>query len=198
LTFYEGDEDGSDAVSSFFTKIENLAHAKKAAVLVCHHLKRGSAPRDIHDVPNWMRGSQVFLDRPRTILALHRVGSKTVLGIPAPNGGDPLHNLRASIMFTGVRRLQRDEATFRHMSLDEHTKGDPNANAPERVLAALANLIDKGATMTTSSAKRELFAWNPPELEGMSRAAVREAIKRLIAEGRVLQSASGVLSLPEA
>jgi AAA domain len=157
--FYEGDEDGSDAVSSFFTKIENLAHAKKAAVLVCHHLKRGSAPRDIHDVPNWMRGSQVFLDRPRTILALHRVGSKTVLGIPAPNGGDPLHNLRASIMFTGVRRLQRDEATFRHMSLDEHTKGDPNANAPERVLAALANLIDKGATMTTSSAKRELFAW---------------------------------------
>jgi AAA domain-containing protein len=193
--FYEGDEDGSDAVSSFFTKIENIADSKKAAVLVCHHLKRGSAPRDVHEVPNWMRGSQVFLDRPRTILALHRVGSKTTFGIPAPNGGDPLHNLKASRMFTGVRRLQRDESTQRHVPLDEQSKGDAkmDTSAEERVMVALKNLNAKGARVVGAK-EHELFAWNPPELEGMSRAAVRKTVKSLIAAGRIIRDASGALA----
>jgi hypothetical protein len=190
--FYEGDEDGSDAVSSFFTKVENIARDKKAAVLVCHHLKRGSTPKDIHDVPHWMRGSQVFLDRPRTILALHRVGTKTTFGIPAPNNGDPLHNLPASIMFNGVRRLQRDEATFRHVPLEgeQHAKDTSDEG---RVMAALRGLVKKGATVTSSD-ERELFTWTPSQLEGMSRAAVRKAVKSLLDAGQIVRSSAGTLA----
>jgi hypothetical protein len=200
--FYQGDEDGSDAVSAFFTQVEKLAHRKKAAVLVCHHLKRGASPKNIHEVPHWMRGSQVFIDRPRTILALHRTGDKTLLGIPAPNGGDPLHNLKASIMFSGMKRLRRDETTFRHVPHDDHAKADqtdqkPNASAEERVLAALHRLVKKGATVTSGD-ERELFTWNPPELEGMSRATMRKIVKQLVADGRIVRRTSGALVPKEA
>ncbi len=58
--FYKGDEDGSDAVSEFFTKLEEFGRRKHAAVVVTHHLKREAAPKSIHDVPRCMRGSQVF------------------------------------------------------------------------------------------------------------------------------------------
>jgi hypothetical protein len=54
--FYKGDEDGSDAVSEFFTKLEEFGRRKHAAVVVTHHLKREAAPKSIHDVPRCMRG----------------------------------------------------------------------------------------------------------------------------------------------
>src|SRR5262249_46058515 len=84
--FYKGDEDGSDAVSEFFTKLEEFERRKQAAVVVTHHLKREAAPKTIHDVPRCMRGSQVFLDRPRVVLAMRRAGTETQFGIPAPDG----------------------------------------------------------------------------------------------------------------
>ena len=101
--YYRGDEDGSDAVSDFFTKAEAFANQTKAGLVVSHHLKREAKPRSLHEVPFWVRGSQVWLDRPRVILAMHRHNDVTTFGIPAPNDGDPLHNLKASTMFAGVR-----------------------------------------------------------------------------------------------
>ena len=48
--FFRGDEDGSDAVSDFFTKLEVFARQKNCAVLVLHHLKRNATPRTISEV----------------------------------------------------------------------------------------------------------------------------------------------------
>src|SRR5262245_22728133 len=211
--FYKGDEDGSDAVSEFFTKLEEFARRKGAAVVVTHHLKREAAPKSIHDVPRCMRGSQVFLDRPRVVLAMRRAGTETQFGIPAPDG-QPLHNFRGSSMFSGVRRLRRDEATFRHVVLGTADgKGQGNGSGSpetatdrtelttevglddvERVRAAVVSLLDQGQHVT-SRGKRELFKLKP--LDGISRLATRAAVERLESDGVLRRDASGALALSE-
>jgi hypothetical protein len=212
--FYKGDEDGSDAVSEFFTKLEEFARRKEAAVVVTHHLKREAAPKTIHDVPRCMRGSQVFLDRPRVVLAMRRVGTETQFGIPAPDG-QPLHNFRGSSMFSGIRRLRRDEATFRHTVLGttegkgpsntrrssetatddtEPTPVEIGSNHVERVRAAVVSLIGEGQRVT-GRGKRELFKLKP--LDGISRLATRAAIERLESDGVFRRDASGAFALAE-
>jgi AAA domain len=209
--FYKGDEDGSDAVSEFFTKLEEFGRRKHAALVVTHHLKREAAPKTIHDVPRCMRGSQVFLDRPRVVLAMRRAGTETQFGIPAPDG-QPLHNFRGSSMFSGIRRLRRDEATFRHVVLGtaedkglvesrcddgdstELIKVEVGSNDVERVRAAVVSLIGQGQRVT-SRGKRELFKLKP--LGGISRSATRAAIGRLESDGVLRRDASGALALAE-
>jgi hypothetical protein len=209
--FYKGDEDGSDAVSEFFTKLEEFGRRKHAAVVVTHHLKREAAPKSIHDVPRCMRGSQVFLDRPRVVLAMRRAGTETQFGIPAPEG-QPLHNFRGSSMFSGVRRLRREEATFRHVVLGtaedkgsvasrcddgdstELIKVEVGPNDVERVRAAVVSLIGQGQRVT-SRGKRELFKLKP--LDRISRSATRAAIERLESDGVLRRDASGALALAE-
>ncbi len=197
--YYLGDEDSSDAVSAFFTKLEAFADERNAGLIVSHHLKRDAAPKNIHEVPHWLRGSQVWIDRPRVITAMHRRGNETTFGIPAPRGGDPLHNLRASTMHSDVLKLYRDPDTFTHVLVKSAKPEDETASDPtddDRVLAALKRLLEEGKDVGASS-KYELFTYKPEELYGMSRIGMRAAVQRLIEAGRVRkQKTSGMLSLP--
>jgi AAA domain len=201
--YYRGDEDSSDAVSTFFTNVEAFANQTKAGLVVSHHLKREAKPRSIHEVPHLLRGSQVWLDRPRVVLAMHRHGSETTFGIPVPDGDDPLHNMKAASMFSGVRRLRRDEATFTHIPTDaDKKKGKRTEEQMEddRVLAVIARLLEEDKRVS-SSFKHELFSFKPRkrtwELDDMTRVEVRAAVQRLIEAGRVLKRASGALYLPQ-
>jgi AAA domain len=208
--YYRGDEDSSDAVSAFFTKVEAFADQTKAGLVVSHHLKREANPKNIHEVPFYLRGSQVWLDRPRVILAMHRQREVTTFGIPVPKDGDPLHNLRASAMFAGVLKLQRDADTFTHAPIDAAASKKAASNhADERVhdedalvLAAITRLLADGERINFSF-KRELFSFKPPrgsmeiwEPGDMTRAEGRAAVRRLIDNGQVLRDASGALHLP--
>jgi AAA domain len=207
--FYAGHEDSSDPVSAFFSKIEKFAHEKKAGLVIAHHCKRDAKPKSVHDLPRCMRGSQVWQDRPRTILAIHRKGDETQLGIPAPDGGDPLHNFGASYMFSGIRRLRRNEATFRHLPFEPAAAREADdadeGEADKSAMTMLTRLLAAGERVNLSYT-RELFTYKPRaqegsepppcELDGLSRAEVRAAVQRLIASGRVLRDASGALQLP--
>jgi hypothetical protein len=196
--YFRGDEDGSDAVSDFFTKLETFAKDKKCAVIVLHHLKRNATPRTLADVAMLYRGSSVFLDRPRVTLATLRTKDETQVGIPAPDGV-PLHNFLASTMFAGVRRLRRDETSFRHVSLDTRPAGEPkapNTAATNGVLGAASRLISSGVRVTRTG-KAGLFERKPAELEGMPRVAVRAAVDALVGDGLLnIDSDGGVLTLP--
>jgi AAA domain len=160
--FYKGDEDGSDAVSEFFTKLEEFGRRKHAAVVVTHHLKREAAPKSIHDVPRCMRGSQVFLDRPRVVLAMRRAGTETQFGIPAPEG-QPLHNFRGSSMFSGIRRLRRDEATFRHVVLGTAEGKEPIASGSAETAMDGTELVTIGSNDVERVRARSgrLNQWRP-------------------------------------
>jgi hypothetical protein len=196
--FYKGDEDSSDAVSEFFTKLETFARTKDCAVVVPHHLKRNAQPKNISEVAVAYRGSSVFLDRPRATLAVIRRNEETHFGIPAPNGV-PLHNFLQSTMFSGVRRLRRDEATFRHVPIDVQTPGALATAAPsskdhlDRIRQAATRLIQIG-TRITRTGRAELHAQKPVETDGLSRAKIRRGIDDLLAAGE-LRLDSGALAL---
>ena len=117
-------------------------------------------------------------------------------------------------MFSGIRRLRRDEATFRHVVLGTaEGKGQGNGSGSpetttdrtepttevgfddfERVRTAVVSLIDQGQRVT-SRGKRELFKLKP--LDGISRLATRAAIERLESDGVLGRDASGALTLSE-
>jgi hypothetical protein len=195
--FYSGDEDGSDAANSFFNPLMKFAQEKNAAVVTTHHLKRGAQPHSVADVAKYIRGSGVFLDRPRVVLAMHRAGNETQFGVASLDGMFQ-HNFRQDVMFSGVRRLRRDDASFRHIPIDAP---DGNGVKPatvadlDRVLAAANSILVQEGKLTRTG-KAGLFERKPSGLAGMSRATVRGAIDNLISHGRLNCDSEGLITLP--
>lgn len=83
--YLEGDEDNAEVVSNFFEAIEEFAIRKKTAVLVVHHLAKGAKPKDTSEVLDCLRGSQVFIDRPRVVIGMLREGPYTIAGLAKNN-----------------------------------------------------------------------------------------------------------------
>ena len=83
--YLEGDEDNSEVVSNFFEAIEEFSIRKKTACVVVHHLAKGAKPRDTGEVLDCLRGSQVFVDRPRVVIGLLREGPYTIAGLAKNN-----------------------------------------------------------------------------------------------------------------
>ena len=79
--YLTGDEDDSSVVSEFFEAIEKFAHDRNSAVIVVHHLAKGARPKSARDVVDQLRGSQVFIDRPRVVIGMFREGPKTIVGL---------------------------------------------------------------------------------------------------------------------
>jgi AAA domain len=191
--YYRGDEDSSDAINEFFISIETFARAKNCAVVILHHLKKNVTPRTLAEVARLMRGSSVFLDRPRTTLAMLRDGEITLLGIPAPDGL-PLHNFDQSAMFSGIKRLRRDEATYRHIPEESGTTTQDSRDELERVRRATVRLLQSGQHVTRGG-HCELFALKPEEITGMTRAKVRAGVETLLANGYLRCDATGALTI---
>lgn len=83
--YLTGDEEDAGVVSEFFEAIEEFAITKNAAVVVVHHLKKGAAPKSCPDVLDLLRGSQVFIDRPRVVIGMFRDGPYTIAGLAKNN-----------------------------------------------------------------------------------------------------------------
>lgn len=79
--YLTGDEDDAGVVSEFFEAIEEFAIRKNAAVIVVHHLAKGAKPQSAADVVDALRGSQVFIDRPRVVIGMFREGPHTIVGL---------------------------------------------------------------------------------------------------------------------
>ena len=83
--YLTGDEDDAAVVSEFFEAIEKFAHERNSAVIVVHHLSKGAKPTSAREVLDELRGSQVFIDRPRVVIGMFREGPKTVVGLAKCN-----------------------------------------------------------------------------------------------------------------
>lgn len=79
------DEEDAKAVSDFFEAIEEFAISKNAAVVVVHHLQKGAKPNSAAEVLDMLRGSQVFIDRPRVVIGMYRDGPYTIAGLAKNN-----------------------------------------------------------------------------------------------------------------
>lgn len=83
--YLTGDEEDAAVVSEFFEAIEEFAINKNAAVVVVHHLAKGARPSHISDIYDLLRGSQVFIDRPRVVIGMYREGPYIVAGLSKNN-----------------------------------------------------------------------------------------------------------------
>ena len=83
--FLTGDEDDAGVVSDFFEAIEEFAIRKNTAVVVVHHLQKGAYPTSARETLDMLRGSQVFIDRPRVVIGMYRDGPYTVAGLAKNN-----------------------------------------------------------------------------------------------------------------
>jgi hypothetical protein len=83
--YLTGNEDDSDVVSTFFEAIEQFALEKSTTVVVVHHLQKGANPKSIREVLDELRGSQVFIDRPRVVIGMYRDGPFTTVGLAKCN-----------------------------------------------------------------------------------------------------------------
>lgn len=83
--YLEGDEDDSEVVSDFFEAIEEFAIKKNCGMVVVHHLQKQAHPKDTREILDLLRGSQVFIDRPRVVIGMMREGPYTVVGLAKNN-----------------------------------------------------------------------------------------------------------------
>ncbi|MEZ5690756.1 MAG: AAA family ATPase [Rickettsiales bacterium] len=83
--YLSGDEDNAQAVSDFFDAIEDFAIEKNSAILVVHHLSKGSSPQSAKDVLDCLSGSPVFVDRPRVVIGMYNDGPYVVAGLSKNN-----------------------------------------------------------------------------------------------------------------
>ena len=80
-----GDENDAGVVSEFFEAIEEFAIMKNTAVVVVHHLQKNAYPKTATEVLDMLRGSQVFIDRPRVVIGMFRDGPYTIAGLAKNN-----------------------------------------------------------------------------------------------------------------
>jgi hypothetical protein len=83
--YLTGDEEDAGVVSEFFEAIEEFAINRNAAVVVVHHLLKGARPQRVSDIYDMLRGSQVFIDRPRVVIGMFREGPYIVAGLAKNN-----------------------------------------------------------------------------------------------------------------
>lgn len=129
--YLSGDEDDAGVVSEFFEAIEEFAIQKNSAVVVVHHLQKNANPKTALEVRDMLRGSQVFIDRPRVVIGMFRDGPYTVVGL-AKNNIPP--NMG---MITEERVFARDPKKLGLIWLPGH-EGVRNLNLSEEELRALA------------------------------------------------------------
>jgi hypothetical protein len=98
--YLTGDENDSEVVSEFFEAIENFAIEKNTAMVVVHHLQKGAKPDGSEEVLAELRGSQVFIDRPRVIIGMSRDDDHTIVGLSKCNIPPSLGMVRGDRVFT--------------------------------------------------------------------------------------------------
>lgn len=187
--YLAGDEDGSDNVNSFFSTLEELARRTGAAVLVIHHLVKNAQPRTLQDVRTLVRGSGVWLDRPRVVLGVYRRGDVTMVGIAK-------HNMPPSFPVMPETAFRRDAETLRHVPVGASVVA-PSTLAPaedsleRQVLAAVIRMAGEGIKIARTGSK-ELWALKPPEVEGIGRDRIRSVVGKLVEDGLLIDAKGGL------
>jgi energy-coupling factor transporter ATP-binding protein EcfA2 len=186
-----GDEDGSDSANTFFATLEALAARTGAAVAVLHHLTKNAAPTSLQAVRELVRGSGVWLDRPRVMLGMYRRRDATMIGVGK-------HNIPPAYPMMDEGAFTRDAVTLRHLPVAKPDTADDDTEADgmeRKALAAIERLRAEGRTVMRTGAS-ELWKIKPPELEGIARNRVRQLVDALIADGLIMSNPAGLEVAP--
>lgn len=203
--FLDGNEDISENPDRLFASLQAVADKTGAAVILVHHLTKSAKPRSLYDFNESVRGSAVFLDRPRVGIGMYqpkrggpvRVGTIKWNLTAAPFGG----RLYAD------RAFLRDEKTKQLLAMSEAvvaeqkivsaaTDAAPAAQAatpstnrskalPGLLMGALTRLDGQGEIVTRTGRSSSLFGRKLPELKSYTRAAIDAQVAALVSSGAI-------------
>jgi len=86
--YVQGDETDKEAVTIFFDALQKFSAEKGCPILVVHHAERDNSPNTATDMLGYIRGTDLFAERPNVIIGLLKDGAKYYSGI-AKNGLPP-------------------------------------------------------------------------------------------------------------
>ena len=160
--YIQGDEDGSGGVNDFFATLETIVQRTGATVVVVHHLTKNAKPANLQQVRESIRGSSVFLDRPRVVLGCFRRDNTTVIG-------GVKSNLPPGYQVVPAIHLRRDPETLRH-TVETAAPGETRTSVGQddlqrKVLDAIRQL-NNGKERVTRAGDNEVWAKHTRELEG--------------------------------
>jgi len=79
--YLSGDDSDVEAVAEFFEAMDEFAVRKNATVLFTHSLVKGAKPESSMDCLDYIRGAQLFSERPQNIISMHRQGAAVQVGL---------------------------------------------------------------------------------------------------------------------
>lgn len=181
--FMSGSEDESGPADGFMAPLVQFATDTGCAVVIVHHLKKGVSPANPAGVLDGIRGSQVFIDRPRAIIGLtERRGilSAAVIKNNIPPTYPMSRETRSFQQNIGTLRLEPisvlpEKAKRALVVVDENV---------EAVVAAIGQAHAAGQAVTRTGG-RGVFELKLPGLEAMTRNAVRAAVDAALGTGRL-------------
>jgi hypothetical protein len=193
--YLDGDEDGSANIDKFFAALDEIARHTGAAVMVLHHLRKGASPTNLQQVRDSVRGSSVFMDRPRVALGWFRRKHDDVTIIGAIKC-----NLPPNYPIAMEIKLRRDAATLRHtpVQFDTPVRADDAGKRDDlerKVLDAIVRLTSQGKRINRTG-DRELWAQCRTEFKGDGRNRTRKAVGRLFKDGVLHLGDAGIEVTP--
>ena len=198
LTFLKGCESDAGDVGDALGELVEIAAGIGAAVIVAHHLQKNARPRSMQDIRAMVRGSQVWIDRPRIALGVLRSRGMTQIGVAKSN-------IRGVNDFEILATLARDPETLLHTAVQSkpsrgHADVEPGPrdassadDLDQRILTELRRLVGEGTHVTVSGKRDELYRLASVALAGIARGAIRSRLTSMIDAGLVVREDGGGL-----
>jgi hypothetical protein len=184
-SFFEGSVIDDWTATKIMRPLMNIAREKQCALVGVCHLQKNANPSTPLEVRRQIIGSQKFYDNARSVIAVARSDDATVVGNVKLN--DP--GLVSGALTE--RRLRHNPAN-KHLVPWTDDGGQEKGPLPPRsgavvdlVVRALCSASARGKKLTRSGDKHGVFESNLPELVGMTRATVRDALDAAVKSGAV-------------
>lgn len=191
--FFSGDENSAIAVEQFCHPLAALAREKNCAVVLVHHVTKGSGePRSLAELKGRTRGSSAFIDSSRMTIGAVRRAKGTV------EVGPVKYNFPSEEVWLSMGQGAEywpDPETFTLQPVGDRALGATVPAAPPqlRVLAAVTR-CNRAGTIVRKSGKYGLFESKAPDLAGLSRSTILEAIAELVGGGELADGEAGLIA----
>jgi hypothetical protein len=181
-----GGESNDEVVNDFLSIVEGFVERTGAAVVVVHHLSKDARPTSLDNFKSAIRGSQLWIDRPRAIVGMYRVGDQTKIGIVK-------HNLPPQFPMMPETVFERDPASLRHLPATGGEGGRPQSGQAvlDLVREAVRRLNAAGRPVFRTG-KNGVYEMCRREFTGVARAKIWAAVDQLIGSGQFASDDNGL------
>ncbi|MFM5924580.1 MAG: AAA family ATPase [Novosphingobium sp.] len=191
--FFDGDEKSSRAVREFMAPLVKLARVKNCAVVLVHHLtKFGEGVKSVAGLKAHVLGAGAFVSTCRLAVGVIRIaGDKLEVGPFKSNIPPELLWLPVG---SGGQYLLNDQVYTLDPIREKATAGSLDAEVMDFICDTISEQNRVGRVVRRTG-RHEIWERKLPELDGISRVALRDAIAELIGADRILDGPDGLVAV---